>query len=410
MKIISSRAVADLFFEIHWSSEFAEHTDAYLAQSVNFWRDILPPPLERKLSGKRQGDRVSVTLTGDEVFPDDGANGPCQLARGQFDPARINRPDMAPLPGRFYPKGLLRDVPGIFSANVDPFRVVGVSDGIVTVDLGHPLAGRPLKLSATVGSVSHKDKERGGGIHDWLETICQGVGMQAPWHGNPTEFFVDGAMERLDETADSLFYQTPRLVQHLDDVAVDCVRQLYGRFVKNDMRVLDLLASWQSHLPQQSTPSRVSGIGLNEQELRENPVLTDFQVQDLNEQPAIAFPDNYFDVALCTASIEYLSNPDAVFAEVARTLRPGGVFVVTFSNRWFEPKAISVWKDIHEFERMGLVLEYFRRSGQFTSLATTSVRGLPRPRTDRYYGRIRHADPFYGVWGRKLSEHRGPSV
>jgi SAM-dependent methyltransferase len=101
---------------------------------------------------------------------------------------------------------------------------------------------------------------------------------------------------------------------------------------------------------------------------------------------------------------DHLVKPDAIFAEVARTLRPGGVFVVTFSNRWFEPKAISVWKDIHEFERMGLVLEYFRRSGQFTSLATTSVRGLPRPRNDRYFGRIRHADPFYGVWGRKSSE------
>jgi SAM-dependent methyltransferase len=106
----------------------------------------------------------------------------------------------------------------------------------------------------------------------------------------------------------------------------------------------------------------------------------------------------------------WCGQPTEFFAEVARVLRPGGMFVVTFSNRWFEPKAISVWKDIHEFERMGLVLEYFRRSAQFTSLATTSVRGLPRPRNDRYYGRIQHADPFYGVWGRKLGEHGGPSV
>ncbi|MBE0583428.1 MAG: hypothetical protein IH612_06640, partial [Desulfofustis sp.] len=282
MELISPQTVADIYFEINWSSDLAEHTDTYLAERVNFWRDILPPPVERELSGKREGDRVTVVLSGDQVFPDDRACGPRVLARRQFDPARINRTDMAPLAGRFYPKGVLRDVPGIFSANLEPFRVVAVTDSMVEVDLGHPLAGRPLTLSATVGSVSCKEKERGGTIHDWLATICRGVGMQAPWRGHPTDFFVDGAFDRLDQTPDTLFYQTPRLVQHLDDAAIDLVRQLYGRFVKDGMRVLDLLASWQSHLPSQLKPARLSGIGLNEQELRANPALTDFQVQDLN--------------------------------------------------------------------------------------------------------------------------------
>jgi SAM-dependent methyltransferase len=111
------------------------------------------------------------------------------------------------------------------------------------------------------------------------------------------------------------------------------------------------------------------------------------------------FPEAVFDAVLCTVSVEYLTRPFEVFAEVARVLRPGGVFAATFSNRWFPPKAIRLWTELHEFERLGLVLEYFRESGQYTKLESFSMRGLPRPEDDPYTGRIPHADPVYAVWG-----------
>ena len=50
---------------------------------------------------------------------------------------------------------------------------------------------------------------------------------------------------------------------------------------------------------------------------------------------------------------------------------------------------------------MGLVLEYFHRSGRFHDLSTYSVRGLMRPNHDKYFGRFEYADPVYAVWGRK---------
>ncbi|MCP3952706.1 MAG: hypothetical protein GY697_10900 [Desulfobacterales bacterium] len=53
--------------------------------------------------------------------------------------------------------------------------------------------------------------------------------------------------------------------------------------------------------------------------------------------------------------------------------------MVTFSNRWFPPKVVRIWELIHEFERVGLVTEYFLRSGSFINLGTWSMRGLPRP-------------------------------
>jgi SAM-dependent methyltransferase len=99
--------------------------------------------------------------------------------------------------------------------------------------------------------------------------------------------------------------------------------------------------------------------------------------------------------------VEYLTRPFDVFAEAARVLKPGGVFAATFSNRWFPPKVIRVWPVLHEFERMGLVLEYFLNSGKYNQLQTYSLRGLPRPANDKYAAQLPYSDPVYAVWGRK---------
>ena len=83
-------------------------------------------------------------------------------------------------------------------------------------------------------------------------------------------------------------------------------------------------------------------------------------------------------------------------------LRPEGHFVITFSNRWFPPKAIQIWQELHEFERMGLVLDYFINTDGFSELKTYSIRGVPRPADDKYYHQMPFADPVYAVWGRKV--------
>ena len=67
------------------------------------------------------------------------------------------------------------------------------------------------------------------------------------------------AFRRYDETPDEEFYETPRLVTHIDDRVVAAVMQLYREFLPPDGEILDLMSSWVSHLPEEVRYSRVVG-------------------------------------------------------------------------------------------------------------------------------------------------------
>ena len=398
---ITSDSVLDLIFNLKWKSNRVVHTDSYQASRVNMWRDLLPPALLDTLMNKDAGERVQVPLEDGEAVKAFTSQNLFDIHCTQFD--RQSSKDMVSEPrlGRFYPKGLLKGIAGIFKANVQPFRCVGLNNGHMTIDFNHPLAGKNLHLSVVIGKVGLKSVERGGKSIDWMETLTNGPGMQARWHNQKTDYFSVGAFGRDDDQPDANFYRKPRFVYHIDDTACEMVRNTYGRFLTDGMQVLDLMSSWQSHIPANLHLDRLVGLGLNEDELKRNSHLSEFRVNDLNADPALPFESNTFDAVVNTVSVEYLTDPLAVFREVSRILRPDGYFIVTFSNRWFPTKVIKIWPTLHEFERMGLVLEYFLRAGEFKDLQTYSIRGLPRPHDDKYFPELLYSDPVYAVWGRK---------
>jgi SAM-dependent methyltransferase len=170
------------------------------------------------------------------------------------------------------------------------------------------------------------------------------------------------AFARIDPSNDARFYAEPRFVQHIDDEAIAALTRFYGDYLPPHGIVLDLMSAWVSHLPT-SFAGRVIGHGMNADELAANPQLDDAFVQNLNIDQSLPFDDASFDAALCCVGVQYLTQPDAVFAELARVLQPGAPLIVTFSNRCFPTKAVAIWRALDGAGHAELVSHYMRQAG-----------------------------------------------
>jgi SAM-dependent methyltransferase len=197
--------------------------------------------------------------------------------------------------------------------------------------------------------------------------------------------FPAAAYERDDESPDDRFYAVPRKVVHIDDGAIAALGRLYADILPAEGRLLDLMSSWRSHLPRDH--AEVVALGLNGEEMADNPQLAGYVVHDLNRDPRLPFDAGCFDGAMCAVSVQYLVHPVTVFREVRRVLRPGGPFVVSFSNRCFPTKAVAVWLSSTDAQHAMLVRAYFEAAGGFTDVRAE----------DRSAG---VGDPFYAVWAR----------
>lgn len=163
---------------------------------------------------------------------------------------------------------------------------------------------------------------------------------------------------KLDETEDSLFYSFPRFVTHVDEGFIDQLTTLYQKHLKPQTRILDLMSSWVSHLPTEIQFSHVEGHGMNQDELAKNSQLDHYFIQDLNQNLKLPLSDQDFDAVLICVSIQYLQYPEAILSEIHRILKPGGITIISFSNRMFYQKAISAWREATEPDRIELVKGY----------------------------------------------------
>jgi SAM-dependent methyltransferase len=173
------------------------------------------------------------------------------------------------------------------------------------------------------------------------------------------------AFQRFDENPDEEFYRLPRFVTHIDEQAIAVVTQLYRRFFPPGGAILDLMSSWVSHLPPEAEYARVVGVGMNGQELAENPFLDEFYVQNLNRDPHLPFGEAEFDGAAICVSVQYLTRPVDVLREVARVLRPGAPVIITFSNRCFHTKAIACWRMLDGDGHLRLISSYLAEAGNW---------------------------------------------
>ena len=128
---------------------------------------------------------------------------------------------------------------------------------------------------------------------------------------------------------------------------------------------------------------------MNEDELKANKMLSKYFVVDLNESPSLnMFEEAYFDTVTNAVSVDYLNKPLEVFKEMNRVLKPGGVAIMSFSNRCFPTKVINMWLRTDDEEHVHIVANYFHFSGFVDIKAFDISPG-------------RGSDPMYVVLGKK---------
>ncbi|MCL5060006.1 MAG: methyltransferase domain-containing protein [Candidatus Thermoplasmatota archaeon] len=318
-------------------------------------------------------------------------------------PNEVFRSDIAPLKlGRFYPSQLLHadDAPGPM------FRVMRLNESSFVANFSHPLQGRIFSIDSGKSDISTEPVGK-------VEQLLEWSGMETQLQ-TPTDFEGPDSFSREDEFPDTEFYALARKITHVDAVCARRIQALYrtvlpenARVLRQDrpegerlaaypLRVLDLMAGWRSHLP--DTVQSAVGLGLNAEELADNPQLAERIVHDLNADPRLPFADASFDAVVCTVSFEYLTQPRRIVAQAKRVLKPGGMFVVTLSHRYFPPKVIKLWTELHPMERMAWVGTLIKQAG-FRKVETYVERGLKRPKDDRYADTLAESDPVFATWG-----------
>ena len=202
----------------------------------------------------------------------------------------------------------------------------------------------------------------------------------------PEDIETQHNFQRVDESNDTLFYEVPRLVIHVDQNASNALAEYFRDYLPKNGIILDLMSSFSSHLPNCSGFSLVCGLGLNKVEMEKNPQLSTCIVHDLNTTPILPFAENVFDSCLLSFSVQYLIKPVSLITDIGRTLKPAGFCHIAFSNRMFPSKAVAIWQAASDLERADLITRYFDQSKIFDT-----------PKTEQLVKQGSGYDPLYVV-------------
>ncbi len=387
---------------INYESHYGNHSDYLYIQEKNLGIVIKSLPAAIRNDLNTFDDETSRTniktydyIKG-KLFNNDNQAQTLSVALEDFIRHPGHNIDIEPRLGRFYPATLFNSDRLKTNKLMVPLRVVELMYEELLVNTSHALCNYNTSVTLERYKSDHEAQTL---LSKHIPDFLTGPGMQLRYADRATDFFSDDPYSRADDTIDGEFYSRARHINHLDETAQAQLKSVYNDLIPAAGEILDLMSSINSHIDNRHDIKKLTGLGLNKEELEANPLLDEIIVHDINQDQRLPFDDASFDTVVCSLSIEYITQPSILFDEVARLLRPGGRFIISFSNRWFPTKAVQVWNNLHDFERIGLVMEQFIESAHFGEINTYSLRGLPRPVDDKH--NIPLSDPIYVVWANR---------
>ncbi len=354
MTVFNDNAMGAIEFTVNWEKDGLRHEERFFGRKINPVNDVFPRGMREALEGKRPGESVTMTYEPRMCIPRYRDALVQTLGLDRLRKKTVDGRPIIPLEGRFYPQGHIDGLLDVYPDTLTPFRLIELDDDTFTADRNHPLATIPVTFTAKIQCLEKRRTGTYGSLTHWREAVCDwGPGMQAMHDGEPTTFDHPGFFDREDDT------DTEFIPPAMDRTARDNLAAIRARFIEPGMRVLDL------------------SLGSDR-------------------------PQGRYDAAVCTCSAEYMTRPVDVLRYVAHFLEPGAPVVVDFTDRFDRGRAIRGWREMHPFERLGLVLEYLRLAGLFAKAGTVSVRNDWRGKDDPLFVETRGiSDAVFVAYGRK---------
>ena len=132
---------------------------------------------------------------------------------------------------------------------------------------------------------------------------------------------------KIIDKLDDFFYA--KLENNWDD---KLFREIILRHINKDSVVLDIGAGAGivSEMNFKQNVKLICGIDLDPR-VQENPMLHEGKIADASRIP---YEDEKFDLIFADNVMEHLEDPEGVFAEAKRVLKPGGLLLFKTPNRW----------------------------------------------------------------------------
>lgn len=390
---MSKRQLTDVEFTLEWKSTSATHTDTFFVSKVDLYQDKLPGNLANRIIELNVGESDSHTYSAKEILTEDYSSEKVIHFESNLFDQNFKGHNSPPILHRYYPSAIAHKGLNTDNSDYTPFRIISMNDEKIVADKNHPLSKYYLTLrSRKLNEYEYPQtlKKRKRDIGKLITS--RGPGMQALFEYGDSVFFDKYPLESSSQ-------QAPQKIK-VDSLAAEQISKLYSENLAPFSKVLDLISDDNSYLDEEYKTGLLTGVGAQEASLSTNQRLDTYQIQDLNKHTLLDFEDNSFDDAICTLAFQQLVDPKSIMKEVARVVNSGGKFIVSFTDNGDSSNDIGLWRQLHPFERLQLVLEYFRQSELFTDIHTFSKRGVLRTSIEQETDNKKVSDPIYAVWAK----------